>query len=161
MRPPRSRWPRSEPGGRAPTSLLTSPRDRVREFLAVTENNVVERLEGESASVEKRLAELESTFLKDMDRLDRGILNETEFARRNQERRDEKSRLENRRVELKSRLEADRGKSVLAAAVPLAVLSFLEDFQTMDVRAQKARLQTILKAAHVYKDGRIELEFRS
>jgi hypothetical protein len=37
---------------------------------------------------------------------------------------------------------------------------FLEAFQSMDVRQQKAQLQTILKAARVYNDGRIELEFR-
>ena len=30
----------------------------------------------------------------------------------------------------------------------------------MDIRQQKAQLQTILKAAHIYRDGRIELEFR-
>jgi hypothetical protein len=31
----------------------------------------------------------------------------------------------------------------------------------MEPRIQKAHLQTILKAAHVYRDDRIELEFRS
>jgi len=36
---------------------------------------------------------------------------------------------------------------------------FLEDFQHMDPRVQKAHLQTILKAAHVSRD-KIELEFR-
>ena len=35
-----------------------------------------------------------------------------------------------------------------------------EAFQSVDIRQQKAQLQTILKAANVYKDGRIELEFR-
>ena len=38
--------------------------------------------------------------------------------------------------------------------------AFLEDFQGLDVRRQKAHLQTILQAAHVYRDGRLELEFR-
>ena len=38
--------------------------------------------------------------------------------------------------------------------------SFLKDVQELDTRRAKALLQTILSAAHVYRDGRIELEFR-
>ena len=33
--------------------------------------------------------------------------------------------------------------------------------QELDTRRAKALLQTILSAAHVYRDGRIELEFRA
>jgi len=44
--------------------------------------------------------------------------------------------------------------------VPRAIQAFEEAFQNLDIRQQKAQLQTILKAAHVYKDGKIELEFR-
>lgn len=44
--------------------------------------------------------------------------------------------------------------------VPLAIQTFEEAFQSLEPRQQKAQLQTILKAANVYKDGRIELEFR-
>ena len=40
------------------------------------------------------------------------------------------------------------------------MMNFMEAFQAMDLRQQKAQLQIILKAAHVYRDGRIELEFR-
>ena len=47
-----------------------------------------------------------------------------------------------------------------ASTVPIKVRTFLEDFQAMDVRQGKAILQTILKAAHIWNDGRIELEFR-
>jgi hypothetical protein len=36
----------------------------------------------------------------------------------------------------------------------------VEAFQNLESRRQKAQLQTILKAATIYKDGRIELEFR-
>ena len=43
---------------------------------------------------------------------------------------------------------------------PTRVRTFLKDFQALDVRRAKALLQTILSAAHVYRDGRIELEFR-
>lgn len=44
--------------------------------------------------------------------------------------------------------------------VPRAIQSFEEAFQNLDARQQKAQLQTILKAANIYKDGNIELEFR-
>jgi hypothetical protein len=38
--------------------------------------------------------------------------------------------------------------------------TFRESFETLDPRQQKAHLQSILKAAHIYNDARIELEFR-
>ena len=43
---------------------------------------------------------------------------------------------------------------------PGAIQSFLADFESLDVRHQKAQLQAILKSAYVYRDDRIELEFR-
>ncbi len=49
---------------------------------------------------------------------------------------------------------------IQVAAVPVRVQTFLEDFQGMDVQKAKAVLQGIIKAAHVFSDGRIELEFR-
>jgi hypothetical protein len=36
----------------------------------------------------------------------------------------------------------------------------MEDFRDMEVPQVKAFLQSIIKAAHVFSDGRIELEFR-
>jgi hypothetical protein len=41
------------------------------------------------------------------------------------------------------------------------VRSFLTDVLSVDVRREKARLQTILATATVYRDGTIELAFRS
>ena len=43
---------------------------------------------------------------------------------------------------------------------PGTITSFLEDFEGLDVRHQKAQLQAILKSAYVVRDDRIELEFR-
>jgi hypothetical protein len=48
----------------------------------------------------------------------------------------------------------------LIERVPGAVILFKEAFNNLDLRQQKAQLQTILKSAHFYKDGKIELEFR-
>ena len=47
-----------------------------------------------------------------------------------------------------------------AERLPGTIKSFLEDFESLDVRHQKAQLQAILKSAYVYRDERIELEFR-
>jgi hypothetical protein len=44
--------------------------------------------------------------------------------------------------------------------VPTVIKTFIEAFQSLEPHQQKAQLQTILKAAQIYKDGRIELEFR-
>jgi len=47
-----------------------------------------------------------------------------------------------------------------AQRIPFKIRSFLEDFEGLDIRVQKAHLQTILKSAYIYRDGRIEVEFR-
>ena len=47
-----------------------------------------------------------------------------------------------------------------AKYLPGKIWSFIEDFGVLDVRQLKAHLQTILSAAHVHRDGTIELEFR-
>ena len=70
-------------------------------------------------------------------------------------------RLESQRQELEHWTEEQAGKTSAADQIPGAVKSFLEDFQRMEPRIQKAHLQTILKAAHVNRDNTIELEFRS
>ena len=60
----------------------------------------------------------------------------------------------------------DEQRDIISAAerLPRQISTFLEDFQQMDVRRQKAHLQTILKSAHVKRDENrisiIELEFR-
>ncbi len=53
-----------------------------------------------------------------------------------------------------------KASEALIEKVPKAITAFEEAFQNLDLRQQKAQLQTILKSAHVYNDGKIELEFR-
>jgi hypothetical protein len=43
--------------------------------------------------------------------------------------------------------------------VPKVIKTFTEAFQSLEVRQQKAQLQTILQAAHVNNNGKIQLEF--
>jgi hypothetical protein len=47
-----------------------------------------------------------------------------------------------------------------AERIPTEIKTFLEDFQGLDIRVQKAHLQTILKAAYIHRDRKIEVEFR-
>jgi hypothetical protein len=60
----------------------------------------------------------------------------------------------------KNWLEKEHGRASLAERLPQSIGTFLEAFESLDPRERKAHLQTILKAAYVYRDGRIELEFR-
>jgi hypothetical protein len=68
--------------------------------------------------------------------------------------------LEARREELGSWVEEQRTRVSTAERLPGAIQSFLADFESLDVRHQKAQLQAILKSAYVYRDERLELEFR-
>ena len=68
--------------------------------------------------------------------------------------------MQSNKAELEAKLAAQRDLEAQAARVPVKVGSLLRDFKEMDVRQAKALLQGILKVAHVYKDGRIDLEFR-
>ena len=54
----------------------------------------------------------------------------------------------------------ERSRTSLADQLPESIDSFIGAFESLDIRQQKVNLQSILKAAHIYRDGRIELEFR-
>ena len=132
----------------------------VREHLAAAKTKEVKSNEKELKRVRRGLSELESQFLKHLDLLKREVLTEEEFTKANEVIRTQKTTLEARKGELEDWVEEQHDKASAADSLPGAIRSFLEDFQEMDVRVQKAHLQTILKAAHVYRDGRIELELR-
>jgi hypothetical protein len=53
-----------------------------------------------------------------------------------------------------------RTSEALVEQIPKVVKSFEAAFHCLDQRRQKTQLQTILKAVHIHKDGKIELEFR-
>ena len=88
-------------------------------------------------------------------------MTEAEYIKRQQVRRQEQEGLQPRKAELEAAVAAQKDIEAQAAAVPVKVRSFMEDFRDMEVPQAKAVLQSIIKAAHVFKDGRIELEFRS
>jgi glutamine synthetase type III len=124
---------------------------RVRQYLAMTETQ----------DTDKRLSDLDTQFLNQLDGLlKRKVLTEQEFAKANEVARSQKGELEARKEELSKLLNQARASEALIEKIPKAILTFEEAFHSLEPRQQKAHLQTILKAAHIYKDGKIELEFR-
>jgi len=55
---------------------------------------------------------------------------------------------------------ARRDLEALSQTVPIKVREFLEEFEEIDEIQRKARLQVILKTAHVWSDGRVDFKFR-
>ncbi len=118
----------------------------------------MEQKEAELAGVSRALGDLEGQFLQHLDLLKRGVLSETEFSKANEVARSQSTALEARREELSSWVEEQRNRVSTAERLPGAIKSFLADFESLDVRHQKAQLQAILKSAYVYRDERLELE---
>ena len=88
------------------------------------------------------------------------MLSEAELSKANEVARSQSTALEARREELARWIQEQRTRFSTAERLPGAIKSFLADFESLDVRHQKAQLQAILKSAYVYRDERIELEFR-
>ena len=105
------------------------------------------------------LEELDAQFKKRLDLLTREIITEDEFQKANAGIRSQRSALEARKEDLNRWVSEQRGKVSAAEEMPAKIRSFVEDFENLDVRVAKARLQTILKAIHVIRDS-IEIEFR-
>jgi len=133
----------------------------VRKYLSAMDRKEFEKHEKELLHVEKRLADYDSQFLGRLDDLlKREVLSEQEFTRANQSARAEKATLETRKEELDDLVKKERTRTSLGETLPESIKSFMEAFEGLDIRQQKAHLQSILKAAHITRDGRIELEFR-
>ncbi|MFC1954804.1 recombinase family protein [Chloroflexota bacterium] len=133
----------------------------VRDYLSTMDMEEVEKHEKELHQVEKRLADYDSKFLNRLDDLlKREVLSEKEFTQANQTARTEQSTLEARREELKELVNKERSRTSLVDQLPESINSFLKAFEALDIRQQKVNLQSILKAAHIHRNGRIELEFR-
>ena len=74
--------------------------------------------------------------------------------------REERTAIKAKYQELEGWLQDQDGRVSSAERIPIEIRSSLEDFQGLDIRVQKAHLQTILKSAYVHRDRRIEIEFR-
>jgi site-specific DNA recombinase len=134
---------------------------RVREYLASAEKHDTEKYEVELKGVEKRLEDLDAQFLTQLEGLlRRKTITEEQFAKANEAAGSQKADMEARKEELLKLLKKARASEALIERVPKAIKTFVEAFQSLAPRQQKAQLQTILKAATIYKDGKIEVEFR-
>jgi hypothetical protein len=133
--------------------------DRVRSLLAASRLRAVPEGEDELQRIERRLGDLERDFLRNLDLLKRGVLDEQDFLTANAARKQERLALETRRADLAAQVKDARARVALATALPARVRSFLEDVEQLETRKAKALLQGILSAAYVHRDGRIELEF--
>ena len=129
-------------------------------LLDASEKREIRRRAAELKQVERRLAEVEADFAKNLALLKRDVLDEGEFRTANEARRDERARLTGRQTELNAWLAQQRERREAVGTLPTRVRSFLKDVRELDTRRAKALLQTILSAPHVHRDGRIELEFR-
>ena len=109
--------------------------------------------------MQRRLADVEADFAKNLELLKRDVLNEEEFNSSNVARRDERARLTGGQAELTAWFTQQHDRQAVVTALPSRVRPFLKDFQSLDVRRAKALLQTILESAHVRRDGSIELRF--
>ena len=87
------------------------------------------------------------------------MLDELEFVKANNMARDQQSAFQESKETLVRWIEEQTGREETIERVPGMIKTFLEDFQHLEPRVQKAHLQTIRKAAHVSKD-KIEREFR-
>jgi site-specific DNA recombinase len=139
--------------------------DKVRELVEkaldqMNSQSSVKQREKELEAIEKRIRQLEELLLKDIDRLDRGVLTEAEFTLISQTRRAEVAKLEASKEESARRLQEASNREKLVERVPVEVRSFLEDFRELDVRQQKARLQSLIKTVLFHTDGRLDIEFR-
>ena len=132
----------------------------VRKHLQTARAKDLEQKETELAEARRGLAHLDSEFQKHLDLLKRDIINEEEFNKANLSIREERTALKANCQELEGWLRNQETKASSAERIPVEIKSFLEDFQGLDIRIQKARLQTILKSAYVHRDRRIEVEFR-
>ena len=134
--------------------------ETVRQLLEANSQEIDHRAAQELYTVGKRLGELERAFLNDLDRVDRKIMTEAEYVKRQEVRREEQEILRSRKVDLETAVANQRDLKAQTEVLPIMVRTFFEDFQQMDVRLAKATLQGIIKAAHITNDGTVEIEFR-
>ncbi len=134
---------------------------RVAELLNKAGKTDLKRRRSELSKLEKRLASLDVDFKKNLEYLKKGLLNEEEFGKANALQRDQRAQTESRLAELRTKLESAASRQATASALPSQIKSFVKSFEDLETPKAKAILQTILKSAHVWRGGKIELGFRA
>ena len=114
----------------------------------------------ELTRIERDLRQLDEDFLKDRDRLNRGVYNGDDFVHSNIARRGCRKALEKRRDALIRQREKASEQETLMRTLPVIVRSFVADVPDIDPREAKVQLQSIVKAVQLHRDRHIEVEFR-
>ena len=114
----------------------------------------------ERKRLERELKALNDDFAQNLALLKKGVLDEADFTRANASRRTDRAALEKRIGELAMQQQRASQREKLIAELPKRVAGFVEAFESMDPHAAKGLLQTLLQAVHVWKDRRVEIEFR-
>jgi len=119
----------------------------VQKHLKTARTKDLEQKRTELEEARKGLDHLDSDFQKHLDLLKRGILNEDEFNKANLSIREERAALKAKSTELGRWLNDQGTRASSAERIPTEIKTFLEDFQGLDIRVQKAHPLMILKSA--------------
>ncbi len=138
---------------------FSDPR-RVAELLDQSGPSNLKRIKKELGRAEKQLVALDRDFHQNLDLLKKGVLDQEEFGRANEKRRDERASAEVRIAELRNQVEQTQTSEESASSFPEKIKTFTESFEEMETPKAKAILQTILEAVYVWNDDRIEIAFR-
>ncbi len=133
---------------------------RVAELMDRSGPTKLKRIKKELGRAEKQLATLDRDFHQNLNLLKKGVLDEEEFGRANERRRDERASAEIRIAELRGQVEQAETAKESASSLPEKVKTFTESFEEIETPRAKAILQTILEAVYVWNDNRIEIAFR-
>jgi hypothetical protein len=109
-------------------------------------------LAAERDEVLRELAEGERAFDRWVARLDRGVIDEEQFARLNEGHLQERTRLRKRRQELEQEAERAAGLESLVAEVEETLLSFSSTSGALTVDEQREVLRSLVEYLDVYPD---------
>lgn len=93
-------------------------------LLDASQKQEIRRRAAELKQVERRLAEVGTDFAKNLALLKRDVLDEDEFRKANEARRDERARLTGRQTELTEWLAQQRERQEAVGSLPTRVRSF-------------------------------------
>lgn len=161
VRCPDSKYTRADALEKAVLDELDHYADPIeaRKRMGKVDGERLRRLQAEQDAIDKRLAQAERTLKTALSALAAGALDQEQFGRLSREEREGRATLMERRAQLESELSEAKNNRQIAMEQPAKVRAFREAFPHLEPRLQKARLQEILKAVHVTRDG-IQLEGR-
>ena len=129
--------------------------DVVRQLLEAQGQECDHQAEQELARATKRLGELEQAFLNDLDRVDRGVLTEPEYLKRQEVRRREQEGLQTLKAELEATVAAQKEVEAVVTTGTTKGHACRDRRQQREESDAKAVLLALLKAAHGFNEGRV------